>query len=112
MFFTILKALVQLRQARTITQVPLSEFGESYTVYHLVTDAHEIILAHGALAETFIDNESRHAFGNFAEFEELYGDQPEMKELPYPRVANAKRLPWRIKNRLGIAARSKSAKIA
>ena len=96
----------------TITRAPLSEFHDSYTVFHIETEAHEIIFANGAPAETFIDNVSRRAFDNFSEFEELYGDQQEMKELPYPRAANARHLPWRIKKGFGIAASSKSAKIA
>ena len=87
----------------TITRVPLSELGESYTVYHVETEAHEIIFANGAPAESFIDNISRRAFDNFAEFERLHGDQPEIKELPYPRASNARHLPARIKLRLGIS---------
>ena len=86
----------------TITRVPLSEFGESYTVYHVETENHEIILANGVPSETFVDNVSRRAFDNYAEFAELYGDLPEMKELPYPRASNARHLPARIKKRLGI----------
>ena len=86
----------------TITRVPLSEFGESYTVYHVETENHEIILANGVPSETFVDNVSRRAFDNYAEFADLYGDQPEMKELPYPRASNARHLPARIKRRLGI----------
>ena len=93
----------------TITRVPLSEFGESYTVYHVETEAHQIVLANGAPAETFVDNVSRRAFDNYAEFEKLHGDQPEMKELPYPRASNARHLPARIKARLGIGAGKESA---
>ncbi len=76
----------------TITRVPLSEMGETYTVYHIETENHEIILANGAPAETFIDNVSRRAFDNFAEFEALYGDVPEMQELPYPRAMSARQV--------------------
>ena len=86
----------------TITRVPLSEFGECYTVYHVETEDHEILFANGAQAETFVDNVSRRAFDNFAEFEALHGNPPEMKELPYPRARNVRHLPLRIKNRLGI----------
>ena len=86
----------------TVTRVPLSEFGDSYTVYHVETEAHEIILANGVPAETFIDNVSRRAFDNFAEFERIHDDQSEMKELPYPRASNARHLPDRIKARLGL----------
>ena len=96
----------------TIARVPLSVFGESYTVYHVETEAHEIILANGTPTETFVDNVSRRAFDNYAEFERLHGDQPEMKELPHPRASNARHLPTRIKNRLGIGAVMKSGKIA
>ena len=91
----------------TITRVPLSEFGESYTVYHVETEAHEIILANGAAAETFVDNVSRRSFDNFAEFERLHGDTPEMKELPYPRASNARHLPAQIKERLGLDLQSR-----
>lgn len=81
----------------TITNVPLAEMGESYTVYHIETETHEIILANGAPAETFIDNVSRRAFDNFAEFDALYGDVPEMEELPYPRAMSARQVPGRIR---------------
>jgi hypothetical protein len=84
----------------TITRVPLSEMGKTYTVYHIETEAHEIILANGAPAETFIDNVSRRCFDNFAEFEALYGDVPEMEELPYPRAMSARQVPGRISSRL------------
>ena len=84
----------------TITRVPLSEMGASYTVYHIETEEHEIILANGAPAETFIDSVSRRVFDNFAEFEALYGDVPEMEELPYPRAMSARQVPVLIRNRL------------
>ena len=87
----------------TITRVPLSEFGENFTVFHVETDAHEIILANGAPTETFVDNASRRAFDNYAEYEALYGENPpEMAELPHPRAANARQLPERIRIRFGI----------
>jgi hypothetical protein len=74
--------------------------GESFTVYHIETETHEIILANGAPAETFIDNVSRRAFDNYAEFEALYGDVPEMEELDYPRAMSARQVPAAIKRRL------------
>ena len=93
----------------TITRVPLSEFGESYVVYHVETEAHEIIFANGAPSETFVDNVSRHAFDNHAEYEKLQSDEPEMKELPHPRASNARHLPSRIRHRLGIDIKRNSA---
>ena len=93
----------------TITRVPLSEYDESYTVYHVETEAHEIIFANGAPSETFVDNVSRRAFDNHAEFTGLHGEQSEMKELPHPRASNARHLPERIRSRLGIGAKRESA---
>ena len=93
----------------TITHVPLSELGERYTVYHVETENHEIILANGAPSETYVDNVSRRTFDNYSEYAEHYGDQPEMKELPQPRASNARHLPASIKNRLGIGSKRESA---
>ena len=84
----------------TIVQEALQP-GEGYTVYHVETAAHEIILANGAPAETFIDNVSRRVFDNFAEFEALHGDLPEIVELPLPRAMSARQLPARIRRKLG-----------
>jgi len=84
----------------TIARVPLAEMGETYTVYHIETDAHEIILANGAPAETFIDNVSRKVFDNYAEFETLYGDVPEMRELSYPRAMSMRQVPNHVLARL------------
>ncbi len=85
----------------TITRVPLAEIGDTYTVYHIETEEHEIILANGAPAETFIDNVSRRVFDNFAEFEALYGDVPEMAELPYARAMSARQVPGATRKKLG-----------
>lgn len=94
----------------TIVRVPLSEFGETYTVYHVETEDHEVIFANGATSETFIDTVSRRAFDNYAEFEALYGAAPpETKELPYPRAMNARQLPAHIKRLLGIGTGGQSA---
>ncbi len=86
-----------LVNSTTITRVPLADMGETFTVYHIETENHEIILANGAAAETFIDNVSRSVFDNYAEFEALYGDVPEMEELPYPRAMSARQVPEHIR---------------
>jgi hypothetical protein len=91
-----------LVNAETITRVPLADMGDTYTVYHIETENHEIILANGAPAETFIDNVSRRVFDNFAEFEALYGDVPEMEELPYPRAMSARQVPAPTRYRLAM----------
>ncbi|MCV6586580.1 MAG: Hint domain-containing protein [Marinibacterium sp.] len=86
----------------TITRVPLAEFDGQYTVYHIETDAHEVILAEGAPAETFIDNVSRRVFDNFNEFTARYGAPGQMVELDYPRACSVRQLPAAIKTRLGL----------
>lgn len=81
----------------TIDFVPLSQFGETFTVYHVETEGHEIILANGAPAETFIDNVSRRCFDNFKEYSALYEEPTDMSELPYPRVMAARQLPMSLR---------------
>jgi len=84
----------------TITHVPLPKLGPSYTVYHIETEAHEIILANGASAEAFIDNASRRAVDTFAELDALCGDVPEMQELDYPRAMSTRQVPVHIQAQL------------
>lgn len=79
----------------TITRT--EDLGERFTVYHVETEGHEVIVANGAAAETYIDNVSRTAFDNFAEFEAMYGDVAEMEELGYPRAMTSRQVPAAIK---------------
>ncbi len=81
----------------SIVKVPESELEYRSVFYHVETEKHEVILANGAPAESFVDNVSRRVFDNFAEFEALYGDVPEIEELPYPRAMSARQVPARIK---------------
>ena len=84
----------------TITRVSMAEMGERFTVYHIETDAHDIILANGAATETYIDHASRRVFDNYAEYEALYGEEAEIVELPHPRVTSARQLPVGVRVRL------------
>lgn len=93
-----------LVNGRTITRVPLAELGERFTVYHVETEAHELILANGAATETFIDNVSRAAFDNHDAYLALYGDGPGMVALDIPRAVSARQLPQAIKSRLGLGS--------
>ena len=65
----------------TIVRIPPSELGERFVVYHIETENHEVVLAEGTPAETFIDNVTRQGFDNYAEFQALYGPAPAMEEL-------------------------------
>jgi len=87
----------------TIVRVPLDEMEKQFTFWHIETEEHEIVLANGAPAETFIDNVSRQVFDNYSDFEAKFGsDVPEMKELDMLRALSQRQLPARIKNMLGI----------
>jgi hypothetical protein len=87
----------------SIDRVPLAELGESFTVYHVETEAHDVILAEGAPAESFIDYAGRQAFDNYAEYVALYGAAQVIAEQPAPRIACARLLPPALRARLGIA---------
>jgi hypothetical protein len=45
---------------------------DEVTYFHLEFDTHELIVAEGAVAESFVDDESRERFDNAAEYHELY----------------------------------------
>ena len=84
----------------TITRVPLAEMGERFTVYHVETEAHDMILANGAVAETFVDHAARRAFDNYGEYEALYGDETPVAEAGLPRAVSARQLPPSLRARL------------
>lgn len=86
----------------SIDWVPLSELGDGFTVYHVETENHDIILAEGAPSETFVDHATRQAFDNYQEYVDLYGVEPAITELPHIRVSAQRLLPDAIKARLGI----------
>lgn len=88
--------------AAGIAAVPLSELGGSYTVYHIETEAHEIILAEGIPAETFIDYVGRRAFENHAEYVALHGEDRVIPEMDRPRISSARQLPSGLRARLGL----------
>lgn len=89
-----------------IDYVSLSELGESYTVYHIETENHDVILAEGAPAETYIDYVGRQAFDNYAEYVSLYGEARPIAEMPYARISSARLLLPALKRWLaqGVAA--------
>lgn len=84
----------------TITRVPLSEFGGRYTVHHIETEAHDLILAEGTPAETYIDYVARRSFDNYGDYTALHGSDRMIPELPLPRIATARMLPPALKARV------------
>jgi uncharacterized repeat protein (TIGR03803 family) len=55
----------------TITR---AEAVERVDYFHLEFEGHEIIVAEGASAESYVESDNRRGFQNFAEFAELYPD--------------------------------------
>lgn len=86
----------------TIDWVPMAELPESFTVYHVETEAHDVILANGVETETFIDYVGRQAFDNHADYVDLYGAERIIPEMSAPRVSTARLVPAAICARLGL----------
>ncbi len=63
--------------------------GESIEYFHVMLESHEVIIAEGAPAETFLlCGDNHEGFTNFAEFERLYPAGLAM--TPFARVAGFK----------------------
>jgi hypothetical protein len=97
----------------TIRRIPLAELGDRFVVYHIETENHDVVLAEGAPAETFIDNVTRRNFDNYAEYETLYGAcaQP-MVELDQPRAMSRRQVPPTIRGRIAAAAEALGQRVA
>ncbi|SNS79729.1 Hint domain-containing protein [Antarctobacter heliothermus] len=83
-----------------IDWVPLSDLSDCFTVYHIETAAHDVILANGAAAETYIDYVARSSFDNHAEYLALYGVEASIPEMPLPRISAARMVPAPLRARL------------
>jgi glycosyltransferase involved in cell wall biosynthesis len=78
--------------------------------FHLELDAHDVIIAEGALSETFVDDDSRGMFHNAHEFRALYPDAPTNVPVLYcaPRVEDGTELEDFRRRLLGRARRLKA----
>lgn len=86
----------------TIDYVSAHELPSMVTYYHVETDNHEVILANGTEAETYVDYVDRKAFDNYAEYVELYGHETRIVEMPRHRISSRRLLPLAVRQRLGI----------
>ncbi|SNS68605.1 Hint domain-containing protein [Antarctobacter heliothermus] len=86
----------------TIDWVPLADLPAQFTVYHIETEVHDVILANGAPSETFIDYRDRRAFDNYHQYLALYGCERIIPEMPSPRISSARMLPMAIRDRIKI----------
>jgi hypothetical protein len=85
-----------------IAFVPLADLPPAVTYWHVETAAHDVVLANGAPAETFIDYVGRKAFDNHREYLDLYGCERIIPEMPAPRISSRRQLPAALAARLGI----------
>ena len=86
-----------------------TDLPQKVTVYHVETEAHDVILAEGAPAETFIDYAGRAAFDNYDDYLTLYGADRIIREAPLPRISSARMLPQALRDRLGIGRGAETA---
>lgn len=84
----------------SVQWVDWRRFGQTIAYYHVETAAHDVILANGAAAETYIDYVARSSFDNHAEYLALYGDEAAISEMPLPRVSSARMVPAHLRDRL------------
>jgi hypothetical protein len=100
-------ALVDGAGIRRETAMP-----EIFRYYHVETAAHDLILAEGTPAETFVDNVSRMAFDNWAEFLEICGGEPPTGEMDYPRVKSFRQLPPALRQQLAAEVEMRAKSVA
>jgi hypothetical protein len=91
-----------LVNGNTVRFAPMAEMPPEFTYYHIETKNHDVVLANGLAAETFIDAAGRTAFDNHAEYLELYGAERVIPEMDRPRISSARLLPDAIKARIGL----------
>ena len=87
----------------TIDFVPLAELPDLVTYYHIETAGHNVILANGAPAETFVDVATRSGFDNYQDYLDLCGVDRIIPEMDRPRISSQRLVPDAIKLRFGIA---------
>jgi len=93
-------ALVNGSSIYQVREMPL----DGFTYYHIETDAHELILAEGVAAETYIDYRAEGSFENADERMARI-----IPEMDLPRVSSARMLPEGIRDRLLVQDRRKAA---
>lgn len=69
-----------------------SDVPEHFTYYHVELATHELLMAEGVPAESFVDNVDRMHFSNWSERDGLIQPEP-IVEMPYARVKSRRQLP-------------------
>ena len=76
--------------------------GHRFTVYHVETQNHDVILANGAPAETFVDARTRCHFDNHKDYLARYGAERIIPDMTLPRISAQRLVPEHIRTRLNI----------
>lgn len=84
----------------TVDWMTPEEMGASFTVYHVETENHDLILAEGTPAETYIDYIGRSYFSNYAEYLDLYREERTIHEMSLPRISAPRLVPASVRARL------------
>lgn len=74
--------------------------GSTFTYYHVETGTHELLLAEGCAAESYVDFVGREGFVNGAE----RADAPAIPEMAVPRISAARHLPPQLRERIAAQA--------
>ncbi|CBV42697.1 Hint domain-containing protein [Halomonas elongata] len=96
----------------TIDYLPWSEMPAAITYYHIETNTHEVVIANGTEAETYIDYVDRQAFSNYSEYVALYGIETRIVEMPRHRISSRRLVPQYLRERLGIEDMAMKSRIA
>jgi hypothetical protein len=96
--------LVNGTTIRQVDRMPMTGF----TYYHIETRAHDLILAEGCPAETFVDFNDRKSFDNVADYHARFGATRLIHEMPYPRISSQRLVPRAIRSKLGITKQDRS----
>jgi hypothetical protein len=88
----------------TIRCMPRDELPERFTYFHVELATHELLLAEGAPAESFVDHAEPRCFDNAEERATLLGpDVPPIREMDLPRATSARQLPRAVRRVLAEA---------
>ncbi len=96
-----------LVNGRSIVSVKPSAATIEY--FNVELEAHDVIFAEGAAAETYFDCGNRESFDNFAEFYRLYGETPVRPDWYAPHIAEEWRIEWPSTAKAGALSRSSHA---
>lgn len=89
----------------SIVRVPKDDLPSLVTYYHVELENHELVVANGVPAETFIDATTRGGFDNYGEFVALFGEPAaDMMMLPYPRALSHRQLSKAVRDLLAVRA--------